>query len=174
MMREQMDAQQALEQLATSLGIEPFFYDIWGKRYDVSPELKDHIIRAMGFAPPWTEALERFLQEQNPATPPVVVWTGLVLPELELCLPASVETINWRIEAEDGTPYKGQASLEKICVTLGRHRMVCALLGLYRKHCLGDTIHYSSMRMALPMKQRLFMVRSDAIFPMTCSLFSAF
>ena len=115
-----MDAQQSLEQLATSLGIEPFFYDIWGKRYDVSPELKEHIVRAMGFAPPWTEALERFLQEQNPPTPPVVVWTGLVLPDLELCLPASTKTIDWRIEAEDGTPYKGQASLEKNMRHLGQ------------------------------------------------------
>ena len=37
-----------LDRLADLVGIEPFFHDIWGNRYDVTPETKRALIEALG------------------------------------------------------------------------------------------------------------------------------
>lgn len=114
-----MEETHALEQLASLLGVESFFYDIWGKRYDASLDLKDHIVRAMGFAPPWHDALQIFLQDQHPVMPQVIVWTGYALPELRLYLPLPEKKITWHIEAENGERFDGQINVEKETRCLG-------------------------------------------------------
>jgi len=104
-----------LDRLAALVGIEPFFHDIWGNRYDVTGETKRALLGALGLAVGGDDEIAASLRRQEEAPwrrllPPVAVLgeaepvqVALIVAEGDLDLPAL-----WTLEFEDGTSRDGQ------------------------------------------------------------------
>src|ERR1039457_5502392 len=103
--------EQLLDRAASSRGIEPGFWDIWGRYHTTAPEAKQAILRAMGFAADTPEELNRSLaaetrREWGRLLPPVVVAGESDGVELALNVPAESlgERARISILGEDGGP----------------------------------------------------------------------
>ena len=101
--------EQLLDSAASSRGIDPGFWDIWGKYHTTSPEDKQAILRAMGFAAGNAEELSRSLaadtrREWGRLLPPAIVAGESDTVEIALNVPA--ESLGQRahisIVREDG------------------------------------------------------------------------
>jgi 4-alpha-glucanotransferase len=115
-----------IDRLADLVGIEPFFHDIWGNRYDVSRETKVALIAALGFAAgdaaeiaasrreveeaPWRRLLPpvRVLGAQEPLVVPLTVADG----DLEA-------VVAWTLTEENGAIHRGEARPAGLPVTAG-------------------------------------------------------
>ncbi len=85
--------EQLLDRAASSRGIEPGFWDIWGAYHTTAPEAKQAILRAMGFAADTPEDLNRSLaaetrREWSRLLPPAIVTGESDSVELSLNVPA--------------------------------------------------------------------------------------
>src|ERR1035437_9159601 len=101
--------EQLLDRAASSRGIEPGFWDIWGRYHTTAPEAKQAILRAMGFAADTPEELTRSLaaetrREWGRLLPPAIVAGESDAVELALNVPAESlgERARISILREDG------------------------------------------------------------------------
>jgi 4-alpha-glucanotransferase len=101
--------EQVLDRAASSRGIEPGFWDIWGKYRTTSAEDKRAILRAMGFAADSPEELNRSLAAETHRVwsrllPPVIVTGESDAVEFTLNVPAESlgERARISILREDG------------------------------------------------------------------------
>ena len=106
-----------LDRLADLVGIEPFFHDIWGNRYDVTRETKTALIGAVGLAAGSDAEISASLRavEEAPwrrVLPPVAVLgeaepvrVALTVAESDLDRPLA-----WTLTEESGTVHHGEAS----------------------------------------------------------------
>lgn len=105
-----------LDRLADLVGIEPFFHDIWGNRYDISAETKAALIGALGLAVGSPAEIAASLDQVETAPwrgllPPVAVIgeaepvrVGVVLPEAAWDRPLA-----WTVTEEGGAVHRGEA-----------------------------------------------------------------
>lgn len=85
--------EQQLERAATMCGIEPGFWDIWGRYHTTTTEARQTILRAMGIAAGTQEELEAALAERARSEwqrllPPCIVTGESPVAELSLHVPA--------------------------------------------------------------------------------------
>lgn len=104
--------EQLLDRAASARGIEPGFWDIWGKRHTTEPATKQVILRAMGCAADTQEQLERSLaeakrREWSRLLPPAIVTGESDAVELALNVPAELLGEPARISV---TPEEGGAA----------------------------------------------------------------
>jgi len=102
--------EQLLDRTASLYGIEPYFWDIWGRRHEITPEAKQALLRARGVAAGSAAELEQSLVRRTRAeweryVPPVVVVTVAAETELPLNVPADCPHPMARvaIRREDGS-----------------------------------------------------------------------
>ncbi|MGO9229386.1 MAG: 4-alpha-glucanotransferase, partial [Bryobacteraceae bacterium] len=107
--------EQLLDRAASLFGIEPFFWDIWGRKHETTTEAKQALLRARGVAAGSAAELEQSLAcrahaEWERLLPPVVVVTVAAETELPLNVPADCPHAVARvaIHREDG----GDAAFE--------------------------------------------------------------
>jgi 4-alpha-glucanotransferase len=101
--------EQLLERAAELFGIEPGFWDIWGRHHTTSTDTKQALLRAMGKPADDAESLARTLaeheqQERSRLLPPTIVVTESEESELPLHVPPGAESQHARftIRCEDG------------------------------------------------------------------------
>ncbi len=106
-----------LDRLAALVGIEPFFFDIWGNRADVSPAAKRALIAALGYAAGSESEIAASLREVETApwrrlAPPVLVASEAEAIELPLALlDSDLETpLAWSLTEETGAAHEGTAA----------------------------------------------------------------
>ena len=85
--------EQQLERAASACGIEPGFWDIWGRRHETSAEARQTILRAMGVAAGSQQELENSLadrarREWQRLLPPSVIAGEAPVAEFPLHVPA--------------------------------------------------------------------------------------
>jgi len=85
--------EQLLDRAASLYGIEPCFWDIWGRKHEITPEAKQALLRARGVAAGSAAELEQSLAARTRAewervVPPAVVVTVAAETELPLNVPA--------------------------------------------------------------------------------------
>jgi 4-alpha-glucanotransferase len=98
-----------LDRAAASVGIEPGFWDIWGRYHQTTAEAKQAILRALGVAAGSGEELKRGLAAMERAewqrlAPPVLVTGEAPQIELTLSLPVEImgERVHIQVRREDG------------------------------------------------------------------------
>ncbi|HKE27789.1 MAG TPA: 4-alpha-glucanotransferase [Bryobacteraceae bacterium] len=103
------DFAQALDRAAAQFGIEPGFWDIWGKYHGTTVQAKQTILAALGVAAGTAEELDRSLAglaraEWQRLTPPVVVTGESAAVELPLHIPLELlaERARFEVRGEDG------------------------------------------------------------------------
>ncbi len=110
--------EQLLDRAATRAGIEPGYWDIWGRHHDTTTAAKQAILEALGMAAGTVEQLEQSLaaltrREWERLAPPSVVCDDAGEQELPLNLP--VESLGERarlvIRREDGQSNEFQLNL---------------------------------------------------------------
>src|SRR5580693_4065624 len=84
--------EQLLDRAATQLGIEPGYWDIWGRRHDTTSAAKQAILKALGIAAGDAGELEQSLaalnrREWERLAPPAVVSSDTDEQELPLNVP---------------------------------------------------------------------------------------
>ena len=110
--------EQLLERAAGVCGIDPGFWDIWGKYHDTSAEAKRAIVSAMGLACGSVAELQRALadrerREWERLAPACVVTGEVEAPELSLNVPADClgERAHIRVRREDGQTSEADINL---------------------------------------------------------------
>jgi 4-alpha-glucanotransferase len=97
-----------IEELAALLGIEPEYYDNWGRRHETSPETKAAIIRSMGIEDPRSHLSDLKLRPWNRFIEPVMVVSVNRQPSaIPVYLPLEEgkegdANLTWYIEDESG------------------------------------------------------------------------
>ncbi len=112
-----------LDRLADLVGIEPFFYDIWGNRFNVSRQTKTAIITALGLAcgsdAEIIDSLCLVVQAnwQQPL-PPVVVLGENDQAHVPVVLFAKdlVRPLNWSLVQEDGILHEGIVQTDQLVI----------------------------------------------------------
>jgi len=116
--------EQLLDRAATRAGIEPGYWDIWGRHHDTTVAAKQAILEALGIAAGTVEQLEQSLaaltrREWERLAPPSVVCDDAGEQELPLNLP--VESLGERarlvIRREDGQSNEFQLNLWELTQT---------------------------------------------------------
>lgn len=112
---------QLLDQAAAHFGIEPGFWDIWGRYHETTPQAKQAILRALGVAAGSSEDLERSLAaiahaEWERLAPPVVVKGESDSIELDLSFPIERlgERAHLEIQREDGDRADFEVNLREL------------------------------------------------------------
>ena len=102
--------EQLLDHAASLYGVEPYFWDIWGRRHEITQEAKQALLRARGVAAGNAAELEQSLDRRARAEwerllPPAVVVTVAAESELPLNVPADSPhpVARITIQREDGT-----------------------------------------------------------------------
>ncbi len=110
--------EQQLDRAAALCGIEPGFWDIWGRYHSTPASAKQAILGALGIAAADSAGLERSLaartrREWERLLPPAVVAREGEAAELALSVPADAlgETARFHIEREDGGALEFETSL---------------------------------------------------------------
>ena len=110
--------EQQLDRAASAHGIDPAYWDIWGRRHPVSTETKQAILGAMGVAAYGPEQLERSLaaetrREWERILPPCIVAGESDWVELDLNVPADrLGDRAWiEIRQEDGILHRFDVAL---------------------------------------------------------------
>lgn len=135
--------QQLLERVAALRGIDPGFWDIWGRYHATSPEALRVLLRAMGTVADDAESLERSSSaltssEWKRLLPPAVVVSESSAAELVLSVPAELsgEIAHISVRREDGhmaecelslTDLPEAGSLEKDGQTWVHKRLRCPI-----------------------------------------------
>ncbi|MCX7673229.1 MAG: 4-alpha-glucanotransferase [Thiobacillaceae bacterium] len=131
-----MSMTELIDQLAALAGIEPAYYDIWGRQHVASTEVKQSLLTAMGVACADAAQAQASLEAWQAARwhallPPVWVHTlGTGPLELILRLPERFwrAELVWRLSREDGdemeghTPVGGLAVCEQAELADGAYR----------------------------------------------------
>ena len=106
-----------LNRLAELVGIEPFFFDIWGNRTEVPAEAKRALIAALGYAAGNEAEIAASLRAVKAApwrrlAPPVLVVGQGETPELPLTLfDSELDTAAvWTLTEETGAVHSGEAA----------------------------------------------------------------
>ncbi|MEI6557797.1 MAG: 4-alpha-glucanotransferase [Rhodospirillaceae bacterium] len=110
-----------LDRLAELVGIEPFFFDIWGNRTDVRPEAKRALITALGYGADSDAEIADSLHEIETApwrrlAPPVLV----VGADEDILLPLTVfdseldRPAHWTMVEETGAVHEGEGRLAEL------------------------------------------------------------
>ena len=114
----------AIDRLAERVGIEPFFYDIWGNRHTVATETRLALLLAMGLAADSQEQAESALRqiEQAPWRTPLAPVTVLlshqpVAVDLALANAADDAAIHWRLIEEEGVAHQGEITVAGLMVS---------------------------------------------------------
>lgn len=102
--------EQLLDRAASLYGVEPYFWDIWGHKHEITLEAKQALLRARGVAAGSAAELEQSLARRARAEwerllPPAVVVTVAAETELPLNVPADCPhpVARVAIHREDGT-----------------------------------------------------------------------
>ncbi|SPE37267.1 4-alpha-glucanotransferase [Candidatus Sulfopaludibacter sp. SbA6] len=110
--------EQLLDRAASQCGIDPGYWDIWGRYHSNTMEAKQAILRAMGLVPDNLESLERSLagrarRDWERLLPPAVVTSVSQDPELTLSVPAESlgERVRISIRREDGHTAESELNL---------------------------------------------------------------
>ena len=108
--------EQALDRAASLWGIEPEFFDIWGKLHVTSSETKQSILRAMGVGVDTRDQLEqaidsRLRREWTRSVPPCLVLSETIRPRQFPVQAATAEAASVTIRHEDGTLDQYQVQL---------------------------------------------------------------
>jgi 4-alpha-glucanotransferase len=105
----QQSFEELLDQAAAACGIEPAYWDIWGKRHETSPEVKQAILASLGIASDTPDELERSVAERtrhewSRLAPPCLVASKAGPHTLPLSLPADTlrQPVTLMIRLEDG------------------------------------------------------------------------
>lgn len=122
-----MDQTEALSRLADLVGIEPVFWDIFGKRNEASLETKQALMTGMGMRIESDKAIGERLQafEERPWLrwlPPVTVLRRGKALEVMLSLPGDVsdKPVTWSVLTENGTTVDGEFAPGSLPVELTR------------------------------------------------------
>ncbi|MEI8395608.1 MAG: 4-alpha-glucanotransferase [Rhodospirillaceae bacterium] len=109
--------------LADLAGIEPFFYDIWGHRYDIPPDTKVSLLGAFGLPAGSAAEIEASLSRLERAPwrrllPPVVVLGEAEPVSVPVALPDSRQDfpLAWALVEENGTRHEGTVSPRTLTV----------------------------------------------------------
>ena len=109
--------EQLLDRAASEWGIEPDFWDIWGRHHVTPASAKQAILRAMGVDADTTESLEAALaartrREWQRVLPPVVLAGESTEIELSLRIPAESmgETAHIKVLRENGAVFEFEQS----------------------------------------------------------------
>jgi hypothetical protein len=109
---------QLLDRAATLCGIDPGYWDIWGRYHTIPPEAKQAILKSLGFDASGPEALERSLAERTRrewqrVLPPVVVASESAERQILLSLPVESlgERARFTVRREDGHTVEFDVSL---------------------------------------------------------------
>src|SRR5690349_1609970 len=101
--------EQLLDRAASLCGIDPGFWDIWGRYHTIPASAKKAILRSIGVVADDRESLERSLaararREWERLLPPAVVVSQSADPQLPLTVPAELlgERVHISICREDG------------------------------------------------------------------------
>ncbi|MEO5374785.1 MAG: 4-alpha-glucanotransferase [Alphaproteobacteria bacterium] len=112
-----MDQTEALSRLADLVGIEPVFWDIFGKRNEASLETKQALMTGMGLRIETEAAVDERLKAFEERTwlrrlPPVTVLRRGRPLEVTLALPAEAAagSVAWSVVTESGTTVEGVAA----------------------------------------------------------------
>ena len=128
-----------LDRLADLVGIEPFFHDIWGNRYDVAREVKVALIAALGVAAgneAEIAASRRALEEApwRRLLPPVIVLgeSDSVRVTVTIADTALAEPLVWTLTTENGATTHGRVlpaelAVEVVAVIEGQTFRRCSL-----------------------------------------------
>jgi len=110
--------EQLLDRIASQAGIEPGYWDIWGRHHDASTAAKQAILQALGIAAGNSEELEKSLaaltrREWERLAPPAVVCGEAGEQEVPLTLPVESlgEQARLAIRREDGQSSEFQLNL---------------------------------------------------------------
>lgn len=113
--------EQLLDRAAASCGIDPGFWDIWGRYHTISSSAKKAILRAMGVDAADRESLERSLaararRDWERLVPPATVVSETSNPQLVLRVPADLlgERVRISIRREDGQSGDWEADLQDL------------------------------------------------------------
>ena len=117
---------ESLERLAALAGIEPHYYDYWGRLVETPDSTKRSLLAAMGYEasddtlmPATLKELEREKRER--LLPPVVVVEAGVAPEVI----SGLGDAAWTVELEDGAAFRGALTE----LPLGYHRLTASKSG---------------------------------------------
>src|SRR5438552_769836 len=101
--------EQLLDQAAKECGLDPGYWDIWGRYHEIGREAKQAILRAMGMDAGNAESLAASLagrtrREWERLAPPAMVAVESAMVELPLNVPAEMlgNYAHLTIRAEDG------------------------------------------------------------------------
>jgi 4-alpha-glucanotransferase len=128
--------EQLLERAAALSGIDPGFWDIWGRYHETSAAVQQALLRAKGFDASSAEGLERSLAERarrrwERLLPPVVVASESADHSIELCAPAELTGARAHIDIvrEDGESSVCELVLHELpqtgSIELDGHTWVC-------------------------------------------------
>ena len=120
------DYRQALERASELWGIEPGYWDIWGRRHVTSPDVQRAILESMGVQASTAAELNRATQERlwrewTAVTSPVfVVSESADPPRIPVRIPARAQDrrLLVRLEWEDGRSSSVEHSLSELETTL--------------------------------------------------------
>src|SRR6516165_7350670 len=112
----QQSFEELLDQAAAACGIEPGYWDVWGKHHETSLEVKQAILASLGIASGTPSELERSLAERaccewSRLAPPCLVASEAGPHTLPLSLPADTlwEPAAMIIRLEDGATTRIEA-----------------------------------------------------------------
>jgi len=113
--------EQLLDRAASLYGVEPYFWDIWGHKHEITLEAKQALLRARGVAAGSAAELEQSLARRARAEwerllPPAVVVTVAAETELPLNVAADCPhpVARVAIHREDGTQSVYEIQLDLI------------------------------------------------------------
>ncbi|PWT86304.1 MAG: 4-alpha-glucanotransferase, partial [Proteobacteria bacterium] len=140
--------EQLLDRAAALSGIDPGFWDIWGRYHETTPAVQQAILRAKGFDVSSAASLERDLAERERRRwqrllRPVYVVSESADHDVELCAPAELTGAPARItiHLEDGTASNFEIGLPDLPTTgsieLEGQTWICRRLPLPERLPLG-------------------------------------
>ena len=99
---------ESLERLAALAGIEPRYYDYWGRLVETPDATKRSLLAAMGYEATDDASIAATLEElerekRERLLPPVAVVESGAVPEVI----ATLSDAAWTIELEDGSAFRG-------------------------------------------------------------------
>ena len=117
--------ESALERAAGLWGIEPEYWDIWGKRHFTSPEAVQAILGSMGVSAGGREQVDAAVEERlwstwsKPLPATLVLTGGTDSPSVEIHVAAclAAETIRIEVQWEDGGTERSTVSLDAVETT---------------------------------------------------------
>ncbi len=114
--------EKALDDAARLWGIDPAYFDIWGRKHVTAPATQQSILRAMGVDTSSAESVERAIAARERET-----WTRLAPPCLVIGVeaqpallplyvpePLAGQTASIEVRGEDGEVRKGEVSLSRL------------------------------------------------------------